>query len=220
MTFTQSTEDAGDASAEAAGSGAAAAAGSRSRSSFLGWNQKEMVMNYPLIMKPIGSMYGIFTYIWLIFMVNVGKYTSPMDPMGNVIHYELSWNLNIIQYDSICLSSIINVYESWIMNHLHLHTNWPSYCNSLFKKKVRVIRSQKLTKLWSISPTIQTIPCLSPPVLFGKYGPHHASTMASLSKTSFQVTLVEATLCFAASNVPSAVRFPSLPPSPGSFRKV
>ena len=31
---------------------------------------------------PIGSMYGIFTYIWLIFMVNVGKYTSPMDPMG------------------------------------------------------------------------------------------------------------------------------------------
>ncbi len=27
-------------------------------------------------------MYGIFTYIWLIIMVNVGKYTSPMDPMG------------------------------------------------------------------------------------------------------------------------------------------
>ena len=25
--------------------------------------------------SPIGSMYGIFTYIWLIFMVNVGKYT-------------------------------------------------------------------------------------------------------------------------------------------------
>ena len=25
---------------------------------------------------PIPSMYGIFTYIWLIFMVNVGKYTG------------------------------------------------------------------------------------------------------------------------------------------------
>ena len=25
---------------------------------------------------------GIFTYIWLIFMVNVGKYASHMDPMG------------------------------------------------------------------------------------------------------------------------------------------
>ena len=24
---------------------------------------------------PIGSMYGISTYIWLIFMVHVGKYT-------------------------------------------------------------------------------------------------------------------------------------------------
>ena len=29
------------------------------------------------------SMYGIFTYIWLISMVNVGKYTSPMDAMGH-----------------------------------------------------------------------------------------------------------------------------------------
>ena len=27
------------------------------------------------VAKPIQSMYGIFTYIWLIFMVNVGKYT-------------------------------------------------------------------------------------------------------------------------------------------------
>ena len=26
-------------------------------------------------------MHGIFTYIWLIFLVNVGKYTSPMDSM-------------------------------------------------------------------------------------------------------------------------------------------
>ena len=25
--------------------------------------------------KPISSMYGIFTYIWLVYMVNVGKYT-------------------------------------------------------------------------------------------------------------------------------------------------
>ena len=24
---------------------------------------------------PIGSMYGIFTYMWLMLMVNVGKYT-------------------------------------------------------------------------------------------------------------------------------------------------
>ena len=30
----------------------------------------------------IGSMYVIFTYIWLICMVNVGKYSMTMDPMG------------------------------------------------------------------------------------------------------------------------------------------
>ena len=30
-------------------------------------------------------MYGIFTNIWLIFVVNVGKYTIPMDPMGYLI---------------------------------------------------------------------------------------------------------------------------------------
>ena len=35
---------------------------------------------------PIGSMYGIFTYIWLIFMVDVGKYTihasSGIEPLS------------------------------------------------------------------------------------------------------------------------------------------
>ena len=33
----------------------------------------------------IGSMYGIFTYIWIIYWVNVGKYTSTMDHMGHYI---------------------------------------------------------------------------------------------------------------------------------------
>ena len=36
------------------------------------------------IIFPIPSMYGIFTYIWLIFMVNVGKYIPYMDGMGLV----------------------------------------------------------------------------------------------------------------------------------------
>jgi len=26
-------------------------------------------------------MYGLFTYIWVVLGVNVGKHTSPMDPM-------------------------------------------------------------------------------------------------------------------------------------------
>ena len=32
-------------------------------------------MSLFVLYYPIGSMYGIFTYIWLIFMVNVAKYT-------------------------------------------------------------------------------------------------------------------------------------------------
>ena len=30
-----------------------------------------------------------FTHMWLIFMVNVGKYTSPMDPMGYIASNEV-----------------------------------------------------------------------------------------------------------------------------------
>ena len=34
-------------------------------------------------------MYGIFTYIWLILMVNVSEYTSHMVPMG-IPSYDLN----------------------------------------------------------------------------------------------------------------------------------
>ena len=32
-------------------------------------------VNFGLYYNPIGSMYGLFTYIWLQFMINVGTYT-------------------------------------------------------------------------------------------------------------------------------------------------
>ena len=38
-----------------------------------GWEMKQLIY-------PIGSMYGISTYIELILMANLGKYTSAMDP--------------------------------------------------------------------------------------------------------------------------------------------
>ena len=41
----------------------------------MGWNHQPHTVNV---------WYIIFTYIWLISMVNVGKYTSPMDPMGTI----------------------------------------------------------------------------------------------------------------------------------------
>ena len=45
-------------------------------------------------------MYGIFTYIWLIYMVNVGKYTSPMDPMGSA---ETEDGFHRFWYSVLCL---------------------------------------------------------------------------------------------------------------------
>ena len=33
-------------------------------------------LRFPSMMTPICSMYGIFTYIWMIFKANVGKYTA------------------------------------------------------------------------------------------------------------------------------------------------
>ena len=40
--------------------------------------EKEWLEDY---LFPIGSMYGIFTYIESIFMVNVAKYIPSMDPL-------------------------------------------------------------------------------------------------------------------------------------------
>ena len=44
---------------------------------FLGSQNKMWFVSFILFLNwpPVASMYGIFTYIWLIFMVNVGKYT-------------------------------------------------------------------------------------------------------------------------------------------------
>ena len=52
----------------------------------------------PSTVAPIGSMYGIFTYIWLIFMVNVGKYT---------IHGSYGASPRTIN-DTTCLDSTCN----------------------------------------------------------------------------------------------------------------
>ena len=39
------------------------------------WEDLQKQWEWFKSIPPIGSMYGIFTYIWLISMVNVGKYT-------------------------------------------------------------------------------------------------------------------------------------------------
>ena len=53
-------------------------------------SKKFTIMSYP-----IGSMYGLLTYIWHEFMVNVGKYSSHMDPMGAKLHNQVAWPQNL-----------------------------------------------------------------------------------------------------------------------------
>ena len=49
-----------------------------------------------LLLNPIGSMYGIFTYMYHKNQPNVGKYTSPMDPMGmNLLSHPTSGDLHV-----------------------------------------------------------------------------------------------------------------------------
>ena len=37
---------------------------------------------------------GIFTHMWLMFMAHVGKYSSPVDPMGYVS--------SLMSFDNLC----------------------------------------------------------------------------------------------------------------------
>ena len=50
---------------------------------------KNSTLEQKVAKYPIASMYGIFTCIWL--MVNVSKYTSPMDPMGMEVDNFFCW---------------------------------------------------------------------------------------------------------------------------------
>ena len=45
------------------------------------WNERNNLKgDFSITQIPHGT--GIFTYIWLRFMVNVGKYSSPMEHLG------------------------------------------------------------------------------------------------------------------------------------------
>ena len=49
-----------------------------------------------LLFPPRCFMYGTFTYIWLIYGINIGKYSSTMEHMGHrssVMDSELPWSL-------------------------------------------------------------------------------------------------------------------------------
>ena len=83
---------------------------------------------------PIGSMYGIFTYIWLNFMVNVGKYT-----IHGSYGYETwnsGWYLLMVQKSGVKTSWGIGSFSQ----HLQFLTKSPDK-GSMFKRL-------SLTSIW------------------------------------------------------------------------
>ena len=62
-------------------------------------------------------MYGIFAYIWLICMVNVGKYTSPMDPMGNGLYQDHFFTENLRAKGTLAASLGNALFEQLKMNN-------------------------------------------------------------------------------------------------------
>ena len=50
-------------------------------------------------LNPIGSMYGIFIYLHLPYKPNVGKYTSPMDPMG-IVDSDVQGFVSVFSFES------------------------------------------------------------------------------------------------------------------------
>ena len=53
-------------------------------------------------------MYGIFTYIWAFFLVNVGKYSSTMEHLGTI-----QWGFKMI----------LSIWDFWPINR-GVGTKW------------------------------------------------------------------------------------------------
>ena len=74
---------------------------------------------------PIPSMYGIYTYIWLILIGNVGKYTSPMDGMGlqqrHIMVREVFFFFGGKKIGEAFFVSVLFFREDWLMQEFFVN---------------------------------------------------------------------------------------------------
>ena len=75
---------------------------------------------------PIPSMYGIYTYIWLILIGNVGKYTSPMDGMGLEQRHVMVWEVFFFlgggeKIGEAFFVSVLFFREDWLMQEFFVN---------------------------------------------------------------------------------------------------
>ena len=63
------------------------------------------------------SMYGIFTYIWLIFMVNVGILYQSHGAygIGNDLH-QVSWHsISLVKLDALNIQNVVEIFAEMCM---------------------------------------------------------------------------------------------------------
>ena len=72
-----------------------------------------LYQSYIQFLYPIGSMYGIFTYIYHKFKPNVATYTSPTDPMGILSTQKTPCYVNFCQGNSATFFWNSSASESW-----------------------------------------------------------------------------------------------------------
>ena len=72
-----------------------------------------LYQSYIQFLYPIGSMYGIFTYIYHKFKPNVATYTSPTDPMGILSTQKIPCYVNFCQGNSATFFWNSSAFESW-----------------------------------------------------------------------------------------------------------
>ena len=88
-------------------------------------NSQNKVQNtqWNLIFTQTLWIYGWYIYLheWLIFMVNVGKYTSPMDPMGNLASLRVAVDLSRCGFKAI---------RWYYPNHFRMMSSSPFYMST------------------------------------------------------------------------------------------
>ena len=91
---------------------------------------------------PIGSMHGILTYMYDQNQPNVGKYTSPMDPMGYIhSRKKLAWNGNPPTNGSLDGDFYVCFFFGWVHNMGTFQIHFP--VNFLINNFLTLIRPSK-----------------------------------------------------------------------------
>ena len=110
---------------------------------------------------PICSIYGTFTYIWVIFRVNVGTYSSTMEHLGCVEHSfrrQLGGNLELVLSTSevvvgrsCTVTRLMNLPWLGMIYRTRLRWFWGMFFCWVYTFTILVTKTQYLRCAWALS---------------------------------------------------------------------